>query len=229
MEDARAQEIRERAITAYGGRERWLGAGEVGARLTATGLLFRMAGSRGIHGANVTAKVREQWCRLEPFEGAGTVAMLDGGRSWLEVAGAREEWDGRRRGLRSWTKTDLGRFCTYAAWNYLTFPALLLRNDIAWRARGPRTLEAAFPDTLVTHSKVQRFVLAESGLLERHEYTADMAGSWAKGVNRAISHGRAGEIPFVATRRVTPRLGPLRPPGPTLVRVEVGDFELRVR
>lgn len=128
-----------------------------------------------------------------------------------------------------WDRLDQTYFACYAAWNYFTLPALLLREDIAWQELEPGLLEARFPAELPTHSAVQRFRFdTESGLLRQHDYTADIIGRWAHAARVVLDHGEHAGVPYPRRMRMTPRAHDGTPrSGPELVAVEAHELELR--
>src|SRR5262249_19568279 len=112
---------------------------------------------------------------------------------------------------------------------YLTFPALLLRDDISWTQIFDNTLEGRFPSHLPTHCEVQRFHFdPASRLLRQHDYTAEAFGSSAKAANVVLEHKIWDAIPFPYKRRVTPRAPDGTPRGgPTLIWIEIDDWSIR--
>ncbi len=167
----------------------------------------------------------------------GLRAIVDGPREVRietdagDLVASREDprryFPGGRRLFR-WDDLDMAYFAGYAAWNYLTFPALLSRDDIAWSDISETTLEARFPESLPTHSPLQRFHIdSESGLLRQHDYTAEVFGGWAKAANVVEEHGEWEGVPYPSQRKVTPRKGDGRPRAfPLLVGIEIGDWRL---
>jgi len=103
--------------------------------------------------------------------------------------GLRDERRDPRRHFRGlvnqvyWDKLDILYFAGYALWNYLSFPFLLeepgvvvTENDAS--SASPR-LDAVFDASFPTHSARQSFWLDPSRRLVRHDYTADVIGTWA--------------------------------------------------
>src|SRR5262249_40056471 len=135
----------------------------------------------------------------------------------------------RCRRLFWWDRLDILYFRGEALWNYLTFPALLLRDDISWTQIFDNTLEARFPSHLPTHCEVQRFHFdPASRLLRQHDYTADAFGSSAKAANVVLEHKIWDAVPFPYKRRVTPRAPDGTPRGgPTLIWIEIDDWSIR--
>ena len=133
---------------------------------------------------------------------------------------------GRR--LLWWDALDQTYFAGYALWNYMAFPALLLRDDIEWTEPQEGTLDARFPPHIPTHCEHQRLHFDPVNvLLRRHDYTAEVFGGWAKAAHVILEHGRGDGIPFPSRRRVTPRGPAGRPlPFPVLVWIEVHEWRL---
>ena len=226
----------ERAVAAYGGEARWKTASAVEATITSGGLALRTKWRRGFHELQVKAEVSEPRIRLRPIDRRGSVGVLDGHAVRIEnergdVLASRSDSRSRfpyGRRLLWWDNLDHVYFAGYAMWNYLTFPALLLRDDIEWTEDAANTLEARFPPQLPTHCEVQRFHFDPStGLLRQHDYTAEVFGGWAKAAHVILEHGTWKELPFPSKRHVTPRGPGGRPlPGPVLVWLEVRDWRL---
>jgi hypothetical protein len=225
-----------RTLDAYGGAERWRAATRVEAVVSTRGLLFTLKGHPPFSHARVSIDVHAPRARLTPREWQGATGILDGPDVRLEDAAgtvldsrpdARRAFRGLRRALR-WDRLDLTYFGGYAFWNYLAFPALILRDDIAWCEVGPDLLEATFPPSLPTHCPVQRFHLSPATwLLAQHDYTALVIGRWARAAHAILAHDLWNGLPFPSHRRVTPRGPGARPlPGPTLVEILVHEWRL---
>ncbi len=93
------------------------------------------------------------------------------------------------------------------------------------QATGTR-LQVSYPDTIPTHSATQELYFDPSGRLVRHDYTAEVVGSWAKAAHLCRDYRQFGGLWVPTTRRVYPR-GPVnRPlPLPLLVAVDIHDVK----
>lgn len=132
-----------------------------------------------------------------------------------------------------WDKLDLLYFVGYALWNYLCFPFILdipgVTIEIPEEAVTTplRHLIARFDSQVPTHSTVQTFYIDESGLLSRHDYTADVIGRWASAANYCLASEQVQGFRFYTRRRVLPRIGShVVFPIPTLVWIEIDDLSV---
>ena len=229
-----------RAVTAYGGVETWRAAEAVTATFDCGGLLVRWKRRGATYNAiHVRARVSGPQVRMESFDADGTVALLDGhhvrleradGTTIVERENARERFPYGRQ-LLKWDAADFAYFIGYAIWNYLTFPALLLREDIDWRPLGEHGLESRFPRELPTHNQVQQFYFdADTGLLHEYDYVAEVYGAWAKAAHIVTEHAvNEDGLTYASKRRVTPRKPPNGPGalrGPTMMWAAIRDYRL---
>jgi hypothetical protein len=226
----------QRAIEAYGGEERWRAAAAIELELSAGGLAFRLKWQPPLIRARQRLAVREPRVRCHGIDRAGDIGVLEGRDVRLEAPDGRilgERRDARaffgpgRRWLY-WDRLDQTYFACYAAWNYFTLPALLMREDVQWTESGAGLLEARFPPSLPTHSEVQRFRFdVATGLLLQHDYTVEIIGGWARAARVVLEHGSQGGVAFPRRMRMTPRARDGLPrPFPVLVAVEVHRFVL---
>jgi hypothetical protein len=224
------------ALDAYGGESFWRKARSVRAVVSASGLAFVLKWQRPFDRITVRCAVGEPLVRLTPIDRSGDAGLLKNGDVFLEdpsgITIAHRE-DARAffpcgRRLFWWDSLDQTYFAGYALWNYLTFPSLLLREDIPWEQTGPHRLRATFPENVPTHSRVQEFFFDPlSGRLLQHNYTAEVMGGWAKAANVIVKHSAWNGIPFPSHRRVTPRKkdgSPAR--GPVLIDLVVHDWSV---
>jgi hypothetical protein len=116
-------------------------------------------------------------------------------------------------------RVDYLYFSGAALWNYLTFPALLLRDDIACSQISENALKARFSFHLPTHSAIQHFHFdPTTRLLRQHDYTA----------NVVLEHNVWDGIPFPSKRRVTPRAPDGTPRSrPVLIWIDINDWTIR--
>jgi hypothetical protein len=226
----------ERALDAYGGAARWKSASTLRVVLSASGVAFRLKWQPALVRARQEHAVHEPRVRCAGIDRAGNIGILEGPDVRLEAPdgrplGARldaRSFFGPGRRLLWWDALDQTYFACYAAWNYFTLPALLLREDIGWTEPAPGVLEARFPPHLPTHSPAQRFRFdPATGLLVQHDYTAEIIGGWAHAARVVLEHGRQGGVAFPRRMRITPRSGDGTPRRfPVLVAVEAHELEL---
>ena len=226
----------QKALTAYGGEDRWQKASAVEAVVSASGLLFWMKGHRPFRRLSIQMEIQRSRVRFRPIDRSGNTAVLEGQTVRIEDSRDRvlqERPEARRffakgRRLFYWDNLDHAYFSGYALWNYLTFPALLIRKDIRWQEPSPGTLTAQFPPEIPTHCPEQQFFFDSStGLLKQHNYTAEVVGPWAKAAHVVLEHSCWEGLPFPSKRRVTPRKPDGSPrPFPTLVAITVHEWRL---
>ncbi|NTU97849.1 MAG: hypothetical protein HGA62_08575 [Chlorobiaceae bacterium] len=231
-------ETAEKAIAAYGGRELWQQAETLEVEVSAKGLAFVLKRRPFFNRVNMVERVHRPFSRLTPIGNDPAITgVLDGldvrledsrGTVVAERKNAREYFRIGRR-LFWWDDLDMSYFANYASWNYFTLPALLMRSDIEWKELEPGLLDARFPDTIPTHSRIQRFRFdRDSGLLIQHDYTADIISPLARASNVVLRHSRnSSGLLYPSERRVTPkgpRGNPL--PGPVLIHLDIRDFRL---
>ncbi len=204
--------------------------------MSARGWALRLKFQPADKNISVQAALGQPLVRYTPADRDGHTAVLEGQSIRLEdntgqIVASRK--DPRRffpYGRRAlwWDRLDRAYFSCYALWNYLTFPSLLLRDDIQWKELPDERLEALFPPSLPTHSTRQVFYFdRESGLLRRHDYTAEVFGSWARAANQVLEHATSETIPYPSHRRVTPIGVGNRPLSrPVLVDIHVHSWRL---
>jgi hypothetical protein len=174
--------------------------------------------------------------RIDRLAGNRSVAWLEGGSARLassngETRTARGDARAGFRRLRRWLwwdRLDMTYFMGYLLWNELTFPRLFLRSDVEWTQLDDSSLRATFPNGFPTHCSEQVFRFdRETGLLRRHDYTADVVGSWARATSIVIKHREWDGIMYPCRRVATPgRAGGKRLPWPVLWTVEVHAWQL---
>lgn len=236
----------ERVLEAHGGLERWHAARSISIATRTGGLLPRTRMPRRFAGGRVTIELDEPSTRIEPIPADGRIGVFDRGQVRLETsdgeviesrANPRLEFSGLsglRRNLR-WDMLDATYFAGYAWWNYLTAPLLLTRDDVEVVERGHwlepgadepwSRLEANFAASLPTHSPRQTFYFDGRGLLRRHDYVAEIIGSWAHAAHYTDEHTESGGLVFPTRRRVRP-IGPRNRSLalPTLVALDIAEI-----
>jgi hypothetical protein len=144
---------------------------------------------------------------------------------------ARSAFTGVRHNLW-WDRLDILYFGTYAMWTYLAAPFVFAREDFdvrelePWEEQGERwrRIGVSFPASVHTHSRKQVFYIDESGLIRRHDYTAEPIGGWARAAHYCFDHRRFDGFTVPTRRLVYPRRADNRPRSrPRLVWIEVSD------
>jgi hypothetical protein len=233
----RGRTLAKKMINGHGGLARWEQAESVEFRLRGGGLLLAAKRQRGkMNDVAVSVPTTGQKTLMTPYPAPGKRGIFDSGRVRIETDDGRvvvEREDPRalfRRMSRQlrWDDLDLLYFSGYALWNYISVPFVLLRDGYRLEQGNESMFEVTFPDSVHTHCKTQRFVLDEKGLLQRHLYTAEPVGRWARSVHVASGHREFDGLVFPTKRRVYPRgLFGVRVPFPVLVSIDASEFKLR--
>jgi hypothetical protein len=231
-------ETAEKAVAAYGGASLWQNAKRLEVEMSATGLAFVLKLRPYFRHAKIVEEVHRPYSSLTPIGHDPLIAgVLDGpdvrledghDRILSERRNARQFFTVGRR-LFWWDDLDMAYFANYASWNYFTLPALLMREDIAWSELSPGLLQARFPESVPTHSRVQQFRFdPETGLLIQHDYTAEIISPFAMASNVVVKHSRNPDgLVYPSERRVTPRGLAGEPlPLPVLIHLKLHDYRL---
>ena len=220
----RARELAEEVVTAHGGLAQWRQSAAFDVRFSARGLAFLSKGQSttlsnvcgrfgtASQSASLIGRLPHPW----NYEARGSAALLDDLRPLV-------------RGRLRWTIQDVATFAATAMWTYLNLPFLLLDPGIQLDAPAAdgqrfRRLDVQFPPAIATHSSRQTLHIDSSGLIRKHDYTARAIGRWASGRQTLSRYREFDGIWFATRRRVTPRLGRLALPLPSLVEIEVQDL-----
>lgn len=227
--------LANKVLNAYGGESRWRTARRLDARVSATGWAFRLKFQLPDNNILVQATIGEPRLSYTPVNRQGHTALLESqsirledttGKTVASRENPRQFFPYGRRAFW-WDDLDRAYFSSYALWNYLTFPSLLLREDIGWSELPGNRLEAIFPKSLPTHCERQVFYFRDNGMLQRLDYTADVFGGWARAANLVLAHATSENIPYPAHRRVTPiGFGGKPLAHPILVDIHVHDWRL---
>ena len=117
---------------------RWQAANTLEARVSASGWAFRLKCQHPDEDIFVRATIGRPFVTYTPATRDGLTAVLEGHSIRLQDAAGKtvaSREDPRRffpygRRLFWWDALDRSYFSAYALWNYMTFPSLLLRDDI---------------------------------------------------------------------------------------------------
>lgn len=233
------------AIEAHGGMKHWNPVTRVlvSARVTGIALTSKL---RPFPFKSMRAEVTPRIPRVvfESFPGDGQRGIFE--REGVRIVGPdgdvrkerenpREEFRGIHRSLY-WDDLDVLYFGGYALWNYINLPFLLyssgftVREGDPWEEGGKtyRRLHATFPEDIPTHSREQVFYLNAGGLIERHDYTAEVFGKWARAVNYSSEFTEAGGLVIPTRRIVFPRRSSGHPgKAITLVFIRIEEVSVR--
>ncbi len=232
-----SSELIQRVIESYGSKQRWKRAKCIEAVVSTKGLAFTLKRRPCFHHARLFIQVDKPYCKITPIGKDKSVSgVLDGtdvrlensqGRIIAERKNARDYFTFGRRVLY-WDDLDMAYFANYAFWNYFTFPALLMNDEIVWEQLNDFTLQATFPGSIPTHSKKQSFIFhQDTALLRQHNYTAEIISKFAQAANVILDHNKKNGLIFPSLRKVTPS-GPNGKPmnWPVLIEIVVHDFNL---
>ena len=229
-----------RIFDAHGGLDHFRSLSSIDVEISAWGFLFTVKRITPQRHARLTISTREPHVVLHDYPARAQSAVVQGGRR-VEIRNADglllEARDNPRQAFRSgrllrWDAIDFAYFCGYAMWNYMNLPFLLAFPGVTVTESDQQTtgtrLQVSYPDTIPTHSATQELYFDQSGRLLRHDYTADVVGSWAKAAHLCRDYRQFGGLWVPTTRRVYPRGPGNRPlPLPTLVAVDIHDVQPR--
>ena len=138
---------------------------------------------------------------------------------------------------RRWAPADALYFFGYALWHYHTLPFSLDASRLIRVITGAvgdaarQVLDVEFPADVPTHSRRQSFHFTADGVLTRHDYCAEVIGTWARGAHLWHRQKRVNGFPVAMERRVVPHVGAMLLPGTALYarfgRVEVEGIKTR--
>ena len=233
-------EALSRIFDAHGGLDHWRSLASLDVEMSTWGFLFTVKRIPSQRHARLTISTREPQVVLHDYPADGRHAVVQGGKR-VEIRNAdgsvAQARDNPRQAFRSgrllrWDAIDFAYFCGYAMWNYLNLQFLLADPGVTVTESDRQTtgtrLQVRYPDAVPTHSPIQELYFDESGRLTRHDYTAEVVGSWAKAAHLCRDYRQFGGLWVPTTRRVYPRGPGNRPlPLPTLVAVDIHDVQPR--
>lgn len=232
----------ENTLEAHGGRSRWQRVKCIEASLSSGGFAFasKFQGS-ALHGLAIEVYPHTRRVVLKNFCHRGWRGVWT--PTHVQVLDHRDTLVWERQNPRAqfgrvvkqiyWDKLDILYFAGYALWNYLSFPFVLdlpgvvVTDTQEVNAQGFRRLAASFGPELPTHSAVQSFHVNAAHQLVRHDYTADVIGTWAHAANACLASQEVSGLRFYTRRKVHPLMGKHTVlPLPTLVWIELDDIRV---
>jgi len=227
----------KKVLEASGGAELWQNSKYLEAVVSVKGLAFTLKRRPIFEQAKIVMEIGRPYSRLTPIgKNKNITGVLDGKDVRLEDAGGRiiaERKDARKyfpfgRRLFYWDDLDMSYFANYAFWNYFTFPSLLSNEEIIWKEKEAGILEAIFPESIPTHSKIQEFYIdMVSGKLIKHHYTVDIMSKLAKVTNMVTKNDEVNGMNYPSARLVTPRSGSGKAlKKPIMIDITVHSFKM---
>ncbi len=211
-------DLLELAVAAHGGSERWRQLNKLSAHASFGGDVWRLKGWPDVFAdVRVSIDPHRQHTEYSPFVEAGrhsvyepsrTAIVTDDGEIIEQRESPRKSFEGHTLTTR-WDPQHLIYFTGYAMWTYLTTPFLVklpgFRTEEVepWDEAGEtwRRLKVSFPSSIESHSTEQTFYFDTSGILRRHDYSADVMGGTSS-ANYATEPKVFGGIVFPTKRRV---------------------------
>ena len=181
------------AIGAHGGMGRWQELSRFRAATSITGEIWVLKGKPGLlHDVVLEGETRDQRLKITPFPWPGRYATWEPYRQTIEADDGMLVADRRDiaasfaglPGQAPLNDLQVAYLAGLAMWNYFVSPFLLARADFVvgeiepWQEDGQtwRRLMVTYPDTVVSHSRLQTYCFDDSGLVRRLDYTIDLPG-----------------------------------------------------
>ena len=233
-----ARDVLARAIHRHGGWATWQAV--VGLALVPSSVRGVLPALKGLGKTFPLPRRIEVWPRDAvavfhdyPAE-AGRGVFSSGRVELLDAAGSvtarrddpRRSFQGWRK-HRRWSPLDALYFFGYALTHYHGLPFTLVDGEplrlrsASVGGRRLRGVEVRLPPELHTHSRTQTFYFGDDGLLRRHDYVAEVVGTWARGAHLWDDFVSVGGLPVARRRRVLVRVGRIAVPTAVLH----ADFE----
>ena len=212
-------DLRELALAAHGGLDRWNQLSTVTMRMQTGGALWEIKGQDGvINDSAVRIALHSQYVCHAPFGAPNLhdtytpdlVTIEDEhGEVIEERANPRASFAGHTLET-PWDRLHLAYFTGYAMWTYLTQPFSWARPGVeveelsAWREDGEtwRRLRVLFPADMATHSSENVYYLDHRGLIRRHDYTTEVLGSTRPAAHYGTAHREFDGLRLPTKRRV---------------------------
>lgn len=235
--------LTQKIITAHGGIDTWEKFTSLTAHLEQGGALWALKGHGGkVDSTNVTVGLDAEWASHAPFGPKNKVTRFTPDRVAIEDEDGRmiEELSQPRASFAGhtletpWSELQLAYFAGIAMWTYFNVPFILAAPGVEthplddWTENGEiwQRLKVTFPRTIATHSTEQTLYVNSAGLLERHDYTVEIAGN-TPGAHYVSNYTEVQGLRFPTKRRIYPRQPDGKPmPEPQVVSIDVSDIRL---
>lgn len=234
-------DLLDTVIKAHGGLDRWNQLDSVTAHLTQGGVFWALKGQQGVlNDVFVTASLHEERVSHYPFGAPGRRSAFTPGRVAIETdSGAvLETLDQPRASFTGhtletpWTTLQLAYFAGEAMWTYLTQPFTFTLPGFETTELGPwqeagerwRRLHVTWPGYLATQSTEQTLYVGDDGLIRRHDYDVEIAGS-SRGAHYISGYTEVASIMVPTRHRIFPRANDGQAfTEPLLVLIDVGQI-----
>jgi hypothetical protein len=137
-------------------------------------------------------------------KGSVVIKQIDSGTTILESPDHRTTFNSWRK-YRRWTPLDALYFFGYAVLHYhqvpFTLPQTRWLRSVESVKDGPG-MEVEFPNSVITHCRKQRFYFGQTGLISRHDYTADVVSGMATGAHYWQDYQTVADIQIAGRRKV---------------------------
>lgn len=214
-------ELRDLAISAHGGLNRWNALRTAHAHVNAGGAVWQVKGQEGVlDDINVRIDLHRQFASHSPFTAPGLRTSFRPDRIAVETEDGTvvEELYDPKDSFKGhvleteWDRLQLGYFAGSAIWTYLTapfafaMPGFRSEEMSPWQEEGQtwRRLRVTYPDSIATHLPEQTFFFDREGLLRRHDFTAEVVGG-GPAANYAYDYQEFDGIMVPTKRRIHPR------------------------
>ena len=236
-------QLKDLAIEAHGGLDRWRQFEQVSADLVQGGVLWALKGQpRTLERTTVTVGLKQEWASHAPFGADGRRSRFASGRVALEAEDGtvvdellqpRASFIGHTL-QTPWTELQLAYFAGCAMWTYLNTTFVLAWPGVETEELEPwpseegawRRLAVRFPANIATHSAVQTLYFDDDGLLKRHDYDVEIAGN-TPGAHLVSDYAEVSGIKFPTRRRIFARQpdGSFSPE-PLVVSIDLSNIRL---
>lgn len=233
--------LAEQMIEAHGGAALWNRLDSLRAEIAFAGFGFRVKFLKHLpfRGTMVVERGGQR-VTFEPYPVPGKRGVFEGSEVRIEAADGQVL--SRRNQPRAafqdfrhtlwWDSLDLLYFAGQAGWTYFSVPFVLIDpayelEDVGTWQEGEqswRKLKVTFPSHIHTHCQQQVFYIDNSGLIRRHDYTAEPFGEYSRAAHYPSDYREFGGLVFPTRRRVHPRKADGQPRRhPVLIWIDVAD------
>jgi hypothetical protein len=226
----------EKIFEAHGGLDGWLSFSKMEADVVTGGGLFPLKGLMpDLSTRRMSVWLKEERASVLPFGAPDQRTAFTPERLAIEKVDGTvvAEWPYPKNSFighglsTAWGLVHRAYFNGYAMWTYLNTPFLLqwegvqIEEEEPWIENGEtwRVLRAYLPGYIISHCALQRFYFGPDGLLRRHDYHVDIAGSFAA-AQLTTDYIEADGIRLPSRRRAF-AMGPDRRPIPELLMVAI--------